>query len=145
MIGSELIAFDGIPVTITVSNAPENGYVCWDIDDGTILSATADSSEVEVLWTGLGSKQVQCKNVNHLDAASEISEYTYEVTTPTDLAENLVELAPSYYYVKDLRGRTVKKVNGRHIDNLDLQPGLYILEWHLPNGLILKREKRFLH
>jgi hypothetical protein len=144
LISSQLEALDGIPVSITVSNAPENGYVCWDIEDGTILSASSDSSVVEVLWTGIGIKVARCRNINHLEAASEINEYEFQVSTPTDIDQFQSELAPSYYYVTDIRGRKVKQVNGSETDNLDLQPGVYILEWHLPNGLILKREKRFM-
>ena len=145
IVSSGFEAFEGIPTSIEVSNSPQDGYVCWDIQDGTILSASADSSEVEVLWSSLGNKLVRCKNINHLEAGSAIIEYLFEVSTPTNLAHNLVELAPSHYKVTDLRGCVVKKVNGMQTENLGLPAGLYILEWYLPNGLILKREKRFLY
>jgi hypothetical protein len=143
-ITGDFTAFDGIPTTIMVDNVPENGYVCWNIEAGNILSASADSSSIEVLWTGLGERLVSCRNINHLEAASEIASYVFTVSTATDLVEFNPDLAPSYCVVKDLRGRVVKKVIGTNVRDLGVQAGLYILEWHLPNGLILEREKRYL-
>ena len=88
-----------------VLNMPQNGRACWSIEQGVIVSASADSSEIGVLWQTPGSHTVSVVVFNHLDAASvssfqSVSVFISPVVSINDLGGTLTASGnyPSYQW-----------------------------------------------
>lgn len=77
-----------------VINAPDDGWICWSIEQGEVTVANADSSIVGVVWNSAGSHDVSATAFNHLRAASiphseQVSVFISPVVSVTDLGGTL--------------------------------------------------------
>ncbi len=83
-----------------ISNMPTDGRGCWIIEQGTVVTANSDSSEVGVVWQAAGTHEVTAVVFNHLDAVSVpatemVSVYISPIVSITDLGGTLQ--APGSY------------------------------------------------
>ncbi len=117
--------------TLEVLNPAAGGWICWNIENGTIVSANADSSVVEVVWQNAGNHELTAVSINHLEAYSipnstQIAVYISPQVSITDLGGTLQASGsyPSYQWY----------LNGSPIQGADQQnyipvgAGVYTVE-----------------
>lgn len=102
--------------TLETLNPAASGWVCWDIENGTIVGANADSSVVEVVWQTAGNHEVTAVSINHLEAYSisnstQVSVYISPQVYITDLGGTLQASGsyPSYQWY--LNGNPIQGAN----------------------------------
>lgn len=67
-VGTTIVPFDD---TITYSvQVPAGGWACWQVNGGQIVSANADSSEIDIHWQVPGVHTLEATVYNHLLASS---------------------------------------------------------------------------
>jgi predicted esterase len=123
--------------TFEVLNPAAGGWVCWDVENGTIVAANSDSSVVQVVWQNAGNHQVTAVSFNHLQAYSipnstQVSVYISPQVSITDLGGSLQASGsyPSYQWY--LNGNPIPDANQQNYT--PLSTGTYTVEASTANG-----------